>query len=98
MVMARVKNWRTAVAFSPDSCWLAAADMDHKVRVWEAATGRCQLTFDGHTNSVMAVAVSPDGRRVASGGVDKTIRVWEAATGRCRFTFGGPSSPLKKAA
>jgi WD40 repeat protein len=66
------------LAALPD-CKLATATRDYKVRVWDAVSGQCLLTFTGHTALVDALIVLPDGK-LASGSFDETVRVWD--TGR----------------
>jgi WD40 repeat protein len=64
------------VAFSPDGSRVASGSYDETVRAWDAQTGQCQQTLEGHSDWVHSVAFSPDGSRVASGSDDKTARVW----------------------
>ena len=78
-----------AVAFSPDSRWLATGSRAGQVKVWEARTGREKLTFRGHSLPIQGVAFSPDGRCIASGAgtydfdrSDSELKVWDARTGR----------------
>jgi WD40 repeat protein len=66
----------TAVAFSRDGRHVVTGGADGTVRIWEAATGRLDLTLTGHTDAVSGVAFSPDGTRLATTGLDGTLRVY----------------------
>ena len=58
------------------------------MRVWDARTGREELTFRKHKRIVFSVAFSPDGRRIASGSAQLAeaepsyLKVWDATTGQ----------------
>ena len=56
------------------------------VKVWDAESGREQLTLDGHFNGVYQLAFSADGRWLASSGVNG-IRIWDATTGKLTRAF-----------
>lgn len=43
-------------------------------RVWNVATGECEVRLMGHSAGVLSVAVGPGGRTVVSGAQDKTVR------------------------
>jgi WD40 repeat protein len=64
------------VAFSADGKYVASAEADGRVRVWEVARGNEWKSFRAHEGMARCVAFSPDGYYLASGGVDKIIRIW----------------------
>ena len=70
------------IAWSPDNRLVATADDDPLVRLWDSATGRLILKFEGHTDSVYALRFSPDGKRLTTGSTDGTARIWNVATER----------------
>lgn len=51
--------------------------MDETVRIWDATTGECIRTLEGHTSYVYYASFSPDGKRIVSASLDKTIRIWD---------------------
>jgi WD40 repeat protein len=57
------------------------ANGDKTARVWDATSGACLLTLEGHGSGVLSAAFSPDGRRIVTGSRDRTARVWDAADG-----------------
>ncbi|KAJ5778418.1 Vegetative incompatibility protein HET-E-1 [Penicillium odoratum] len=59
---------------------------------WDAHTGACLQTLEGHDSWVRSVVFSHDSSRVASGSRDKTIKIWDAHTGACLQTLEGHDS------
>src|SRR5208282_3964702 len=73
--------------FSHDNKRLASASYDNTIKIWDAASGACLQTLEGHSRSVMSVAFSHDNKRLASASGDNTIKIWDAASGACLQTL-----------
>ena len=65
----------TSVCFSPDRRQLASGSIDTTVRLWDAQTGACVRTLEGHGDTVLSVSFSPDGKQLASGSDDGRARL-----------------------
>jgi WD40 repeat protein/serine/threonine protein kinase len=83
------KSHVNCVALSPDGHYLATANVDATVKVWDAATGKLLRSLAGHASPVRSVAFSPDGRQIASGGMDGSLHLWDSATGREQYARPG---------
>ena len=46
------------------------------MRLWDAETGACVKTLEGHDDEVNSVCFSPDGQQLASGGDDRMVQLW----------------------
>jgi WD40 repeat protein len=83
-------EWPHAVAYSPDSAFIAVAVSKEltsgMVKVFDVRAGKLLRTLpdaaQGPGAPCDAVAWSPDGTRIASGAQDRVVRVWDAATGK----------------
>ena len=64
------------LAISPDSHWIASADIDGMVRLVDAKTGLARCMFRGHQGELRAAAIHPDGSLLATAGVDRVIKLW----------------------
>jgi WD40 repeat protein len=79
-----------SVAFSPGGQEVASTGHGGLVKIWNAATGRVRLDFQGHKILTWSVAWQPpDGRRIASAGGGSggapCVKVWDAVSGRKVF-------------
>jgi WD40 repeat protein len=79
------------VTFSADGRKLAAAGGNSNVVIWDAASGKEQVTLRGHTAAVNALAFHPDNRHLASGSEDGTVKLWDVVTGREVRSFQHPT-------
>ncbi len=69
-------------AFSPDGRRLVSGSHDHTLKLWDAKTGACEATLQGHHGWVSGCAFSPDARFIISGSWDQTLKVWDSDTTR----------------
>ena len=67
------------------------------MRVWNAATGECELTLEEHSKAVSSACFSPDGTKIVSASYDSTVRVWNATTGECELTLEEHSGAVSSA-
>ena len=67
---------------------LTASD-DDTAKLWDAESGTCVHTFQGHGYSVCSAIFSPDASEVLTASDDDTAKLWDAETGECVQTFQG---------
>lgn len=70
-------NNMSCVAYSVDGQLLASGGEDGKVKLWNINSGFCFVTFNEHTNAVMAVAFSGTKKFVVSASLDGTVRAYD---------------------
>ncbi|GAB5357522.1 hypothetical protein AAMO2058_000381600 [Amorphochlora amoebiformis] len=82
------------IAYSPDGQLIATGGDDGKVKLWNAETGFCFVTFKDHTGPVNQVVFSPKGNVVVSSSLDGTVRAFDLVRYRNFRTFTSPT-PLQ---
>jgi len=81
------------IRFSPAGKYVAVTDYEeHRLRLFDAATGAPLRGLSGHLGPVMSVDFTPDARQLVTGGKDSVLVVWNLATGRevFRHRMGAP--------
>lgn len=83
------QNLVRGLTFSPSGTLLASGSTDGQIIVWEAATGRLLLTFNGHVEEVRSLSFSPDSLRLLSGARDRTLRLWDLRSAAIAHDYSG---------
>lgn len=85
-----------ALAWSPDSRWIATAHLDlvsgeitGQIRLWNAASGALVRTLSQQYGYFYSLAWSPDGTRLTTPGDLNSILVWDTASGRQTLRLEG---------
>ncbi|MFT5164774.1 MAG: hypothetical protein ACI9FJ_003383, partial [Alteromonadaceae bacterium] len=85
--------------FSTDGQRIATAGFhDNTAIIWDAKTGKPQLTLFGHTRPLVPVRFSVDGSKVVTGSWDKTVRTWDTTTGKEIRVLSGHTSGVNTVA
>jgi WD40 repeat protein len=80
---AKLDDFITAVAWSPDGTRLAAASVSGQLGIYDTAKGQAlHVIENAHADGGDAVAWRPDGAAFATAGRDGKWRLWEPVEGR----------------
>jgi len=78
--LSQHRGYLTALSYSPDGKYLASADQNREILVWDKATRKAVV--DGwvfHNARVTTLDWSSDCKHIASGSVDSHVYVWNVA-------------------
>ena len=67
----------------------ASGSHDKTIKLWNAQTGQCLKTMEGHENGVWCLNYFPDGKKLLSASSDGTSRIWDINSGKLTGTLGG---------
>jgi WD40 repeat protein len=70
---------------------LLSCSEDKTLKIWDAISGSCLMTLEGHISCVLCVTQLVDGRLV-SGFVYTTLRIWDTISSSCLMTLKGHTS------
>ncbi|KAJ2781926.1 U3 snoRNP protein [Coemansia javaensis] len=79
------------VAYSGDGQYVATGGDDAKLKVWNALTGYCFITFPEHTSAVTAVQFTKGSQVVVSASLDGTVRAYDLVRYRNFRIFTSPT-------
>jgi hypothetical protein len=80
-------DWVTAAAFSPNGEWLASADRNGGIVIWDADNGLEIHTLAGHKSAVTSLSWRPDSKVLASVSEDGAAKIWEMQEGKQARTW-----------
>ena len=79
------------LAYSPDAQNIATGGEDGKVKLWNASSGFCFVTFPEHSAGISAVEFAKGGQVLFSASLDGTVRVFDLTRYRNFRTFTSPT-------
>lgn len=81
----------TTLAFSPDGQNIATGGEDGKVKLWNANSGFCFVTFPEHSAAISSVEFAKGGQVLFTASLDGTVRAYDLIRYRNFRTFTSPT-------
>uniref|UniRef100_A0A0E0M0D7 Uncharacterized protein n=1 Tax=Oryza punctata TaxID=4537 RepID=A0A0E0M0D7_ORYPU len=72
-----------AIAINKQEGSVYAAAGDACAYCWDVESGKCKMTFKGHTDYLHSIAIREANRQVVTGSEDGTARIWDCRSGKC---------------
>ena len=89
-----VGRFAFAAWFSPDGARLVTISDNDSAKLWNVATGKLLVSYDGHKGDIRDVRFSSDGRLLTTS-ADGTVKLWEEHTGRLLSSFDADALDAK---
>ena len=70
------------VVWSTDGSTMAIPGNDHKIDLWDIASGTLRVTLDGHASGIVRTAFHPSDTLLASRDMSGELRLWDPVLGR----------------
>ncbi len=87
LVEGAPNNEAVHISFSPDSRYLAIANMNGTPQIWDLSTRAALFSLVGHAGPCDGIAYSPDGTLLATSDDTGMVKIWEAANGKEKLTL-----------
>mmetsp|Transcript_20101 Transcript_20101/g.45670 ORF Transcript_20101/g.45670 Transcript_20101/m.45670 type:complete len:402 (-) Transcript_20101:134-1339(-) len=68
---------------------IVTASKDCTAKIWNAETGVCELSLEGHNGTVFSASFAPTCRAVVTASEDRTAKIWRTEDGKCMRTLQG---------
>ena len=87
-IQAQFASFSAGFVVSQDGTFLATADTNGTINLWETKTGTQMRTLTtGYTETFTALAFAPNGKTLASGDASGKIQLWDLNTGSTLTTL-----------
>ena len=89
--LPRKYDWVERLKFSPDGQFLAVANHNGTLSVWDVASRKqlYAISIGGQDSDVYSSSFSADGSMLATGGPDNVVKIWKTTTGRLLHALTG---------
>src|SRR5262249_45754336 len=72
----------SAIGFSPDGGFFAAATSDGMAGVWTVPTWKQQVIFKASSTLIRSIVFTPDSKQLLTGGLEGVVKVWRPLSGQ----------------